>query len=498
MNIRLTVSAALSFLFTAATALSQGGYYISRSIVLQDTAIKTASIGVPISPNREDVKAIGMGRTQVADGKTFNAMMYNPALLSRSRTSFDVAGIQASLPPRTFGAISYLSDNKDQFKSGLFYKQIRDGLQEWNQAGTLQERLDAVQKINVGLAFLNGLQDKVTGPSDNPWTQGIGLIPNIQIQLGNWGFSLYGNVQSGFQVQSGTTVSDILALKLPAAGDITPELIQQLAAIVLPLIDPNGNLNLDNAMPVAYAVAYFDIVGAVGYARELREGFSVGANLKILNRRFSTKRIAPDNFGEIVSDVRKDFQASVTGFTMDLGALYRIKKTGTEIGLSLQNVIPVQTISSSATANFDISRIVDYDRVGGIPVVNAQGDTGLVKASQALKVSVPFELKVPFVANLGAVHPLSKNWDVALDWADIAAQDSRYQNYIERFRIGTEYRLEAKKDVLGIAFRGGLADKRFTVGLGLNFWRVVQLDGAYAYDQFVGDYVIFGQAKVGW
>ena len=498
MPIRTCVSAPLLLFLLVSSAFSQGGYYISRTIVIPDTSITTGSIGVPVSPNREDVKAIGMGRTQVADGKTFNAMMYNPALLSRQRTTFDVAGIQASLPPRTFDALAYLRDNKDQFKSGKFYTDIRDGLHDWNTAATLQDRIAAVQKINAGLAVLNGLQEKVTGPSDNPWTQGIGLIPNIQVQVGNWGFSLYGNIQSGFQVETGKTVSDILALKIPPGGELTPELIQQLAGIILPLIDVNGNLNLNDAMPVAYAVAYFDIVGAVGYAREIREGLSVGANLKVLNRRFSTKRIAPDNFDEIVSDVRKDFQASVTGFTMDLGTLYKIKKTGTEIGLSLQNVIPVQTITSNATANFDISQIVDYDRVGGVPVTNAQGDTGLVKASQGLKVSVPFELKVPFIANLGAVHPLTKNWDVALDWADIAAQDSRYQTYIERFRIGTEYRLEAKKDVLGIAFRGGLADKRFTVGLGLNLFRVVQLDGAYAYDQFVGDYVIFGQAKVGW
>ena len=79
---------------------------------------------------------------------------------------------------------------------------------------------------------------------------------------------------------------------------------------------------------------------------------------------------------------------------------------------------------------------------------------------------------------------------------DIANQDDKYEHYFDRFRIGTEYRLDAVRDKLGIAFRGGLAAARPTAGLGVNIYNIVQLDAAYAFDPFFNEYAWYGY--LGW
>ena len=489
----------LSVLVTL-TAAAQG-YYIGQRFQLPDTSVFTQSFPLPISPNRDDVKAVGMGKTQIANGRTFNGMMYNPALLARDKFRFDLVGLQASLPATTFGAADFLSAHADQFSNGQFLIDINAGTAEFNNAATPQQQAAAIQKISRGLQFLNELQSEVVGSEDNPRMHGVGLVPNIQAQFGKWGFSLFANFQSGFQVQAGQTISQIMALKLPEdPADITVEGIRQLASIVLPLINPTtGQLDLGNALPIAFAVSYADVVGAVGYAHTLSPDLSLGANLKVVNRRLSTKRIANDNLDEIISETRKDFSSSVTGFTFDVGGLYTLQTTGTEIGISLQNVIPFQKITSHMTANFDVGAIVDYQRdTGGNPITNTNGDTALVAVHRLVKLNVPFDLETPFIANLGIVHPLSDRWDVALEWVDVAAQDERFENTGERIRLGSEYRLEAMKEVLGVAVRAGLADNQITAGLGLNIFRVVQLDAAIAKDTFIDETAYYAQVKIGW
>src|SRR5690606_34088397 len=97
-----------------------------------------------------------------------------------------------------------------------------------------------------------------------------------------------------------------------------------------------------------------------------------------------------------------------------------------------------------------------------------QGDTVIQSVSQNVRVGIPFNLELPMIFNIGAVHPLTPDWDVAFDWVDITEQDVRFEDYMERLRIGTEYRLDAVKEKLGVAFRIGMADKRFTGGIGFN------------------------------
>lgn len=444
--------------------------------------VATDVLRIAVSPERDDVKAIGMGNTQVADGRSFNAMEYNPALLARPRTTFDVLQVQASLPLNSFDALAFLRDNRDQFNPASgFFTSMYNGARAYLAPGaTADQKAAAVQQVNAGLAFLNQFQQKVLGPPDDPRTQGFAVIPDIQAQVGNLGFSLHGTLRSALTTYPGEALTRMYALALPPdiRSASTAQLIA-LAQIIGPLIDPDSHgLRYSGAMPQTFAVAYADIVGTAGYGYRVTPDISVGANLRILNRRVSTRGINAGNYTSIMAELRKDFDVSVTGFTMDLGGVYHLESTGTDFGLTLQNVIPMPEVHSTASFNS-----VVYDSA-----MNAQ----------TVAVAIPVEFRVPLLVNFGATQPLTKNWDASFDVVDIAARDDKHVNAGGHIRLGSEYRLEAVPGSLGIALRGGLAERKITGGIGCNIFRVVQIDGAYGWDYYVDDYAIFAQLRLGW
>ncbi len=482
-------------------AFGQGGYYQSRTVELSPATIWTPVTDMPIDVNREDVKAIGMGRAQVAMGTTFTALSYNPALLAHTRFALEVPSIQASLPTETYDAIFFLRDHMGEFRDASFLKEVKDGVSQYKAASDNTARLAALVRIQEGLRFPRELLQTVIGPSSSPKTHGVLVIPSITAQVGNWGFSVYGTLQSGFQVLQSSTLERLADVQLPSTLDdivAVTRSIADLSSVLDAVLTPDGEIVVDQAMPKAFAVSYLDIVGTAGYGMTLFKGLSVGGSLKIVNRRFSTKRVASDTFDDLLGEVRQDFTENVTGVTVDAGALYRLPRTGTEIGIAVQNLLPIRAIRSSMNANFTASG-TDYDRDGlGRKIVNASGDTALVGLTQKVSVDAPFELKMPVIVSIGAHHALTRDWDVALDVHDVAKQDLRYDNYLDRVRVGTEYRLDAITDQLGIAGRLGMADRQWTLGLGLNIFRVLQIDAAYAHDSYVQTRSYFLQARLGW
>ena len=290
-------------------------------------------------------------------------------------------------------------------------------------------------------------------------------------------------------MQLPSTLDDIVAITRGIAA---------LSTVLDAVLTPEGEIIVDEAMPKAFAVSYMDIVGTAGYGMQVNADLSVGASLKIVNRRFSTKRVASDTFDDLLGEVRKDFTENITGLTMDLGALYRLPRTGTELGISIQNVLPIRAIRSSMNATYTASG-TDYDRDGlGRFILNAAGDTALVGYEQRVTVDAPFELQMPIIVSIGAHHAITPDWNVALDVHDVAKQDQRYDTYLDRVRVGTEYRVHAIADWLGIAGRLGMADRQWTLGLGVNLGRVLQIDGAYAHDSYVQARSYFLQARLGW
>lgn len=482
-----------------------GGYVVVEEVALPDTAVITDATGIPQSPNRVDVKAIGMGKTQVANGARFNAMMDNPALLSRKRFSVDLLGIQASIPQATLDAAKFVKDNRSQFTDGFFFTQINEGVAAYQQAGTIEDRLDAIATINQGLLFPNELLKETVGKQDDPNTHGINAVPNLQVQLGNWGASLYSTAQIGFQVSPGNSIDQLLSVQIPeGADDLSPEVLKTLSGVVSSVFEADGSLSSEG-LPQVFATTYLDVVGAVGYARQVKPDLDVGANVKVLHRRFTTKNIDANNLDDILGEAGNDLKKSVTGLTLDLGALYEYKKTGTRFGLAIQNLVPVKKITSTAGFTFVNSQEYYLSDDNGDPLVgfvdpqdgsffpDSRGDTLLSAETQRIQVQAPLQLKVPTLVNAGATHPLRPNWDVSVDWVDILAQDDKYDHYVGRFHVGTEYRLLKGM----VSLRGGIADEHPTLGAGLSF-KILQVDAAYAYDNFIGDNAYFIQLKTGW
>jgi len=489
-------------LFFNIPSLAQLGYtFDNHSITLPDTTIRLDAFSLPVPSEKEDVKAVGMGKTQIANGKDFNAMMYNPALLSRKRFSIDALIVGVSLPPKTYDAANYLVNHLDEFKNAVSLKEVWAGIDDFNNAvqnNDFNQELTALKRIQEGMRFPKEILDKVVGSTDNPTTHGIRIIPAFSLQINNFGFTLYSVAQSAFEVEQSPVIDALLAVQLPE--DLTDP--QQVANAILSMegiLQPIQELdNFDDALPVAYSLSYVDLVGALGYSYDVTPSLSIGANLKVIHRRFSAKRILFKEYENILNILKRDLNEYITGVTLDIGGLYKFPN-GTEVGLSIQNIVPVQKITSTLTADFAYTYF-DYERnAQGQKVVNGQGDTVLQSINQPVKVEWPFDLKLPMIINIGATHPVTENWDISLDWADIAKQDDiRFVDYAERFRIGTEYRLDAIKEKLGVAFRVGMADERFTGGIGFNLYKALQIDGAYAYDNYVEAYSYYAQIKLGW
>ena len=496
----------IALLLAATCVFAQGGYYINGPLrTLPDATFNEAAIPLFVPVNREDVKAIGMGKTQVANGLTFNAMMYNPALLATPKTSIEAFTVQASIPPQTLDAALYFKDHIGEFRQALSLTKVKDAAKNLSAAGaTLAQMLAALQDIQDGMRFPRDLLTTVVGPSENPKTHGFRVIPAVSAQIGNFGFSLFGTVQSGFQVIQSATLDALLKVKIPpnlndqtqinAAVQAAADLLTILNAVTDPI---TGTINIKEAYPVTFSVSHIDIVGAAGYGYRLTKNIDLGANIKIINRRFSTKIVQTNNVDDIWSEVRGDFDASATGFTFDLGGRYHFD-FGLDAGLSLQNIIPVQKITSTVSGTF-VASGYDYDLDNlGRKQINGVGDTAVVPVAQRQTIHQPIDLKLPFIMNAGTRYAITREWDVAFDIADIAAQDERFENYGQRFRLGTEYRLDAIKDVLGIAPRLGYADSRLTFGVGLNLFRFIQIDGAYAVDSFIQERSYFAQLRIGW
>lgn len=497
---RRTTILIFSFYFCA-QLMAQNGYKYTGHVELPAQYFTLDPFEWHFPMNSEDVKAIGMGNTQIANGSQFNAMMYNPALLGKKKTSFEVFTLQANMPPTTLDAAAFLADNMAEFEDAISLERIYDGVNAFFEPGaTTTDRLNALTQIQDGMQFTIDLFEKVTGPPDAPEKHGISVLPGLSVQLGHWGFSLYGFGQASFMVLQSPTLDKLLDIDIPT--DLSQPVkaaksMFELLGIMKTVFLDNKQTASDAIFPIAYYASYMDIVGAVGYGRPLTDRFYVGGNLKIINRRFSLDRIPVIDYDQILDRAFDNLASDVTGITLDAGAYYQCPWK-TEIGLSLQNIIPVKELSSSIETSFSFPQVIlDRNENGGL-IIDSEGDTALVSTIRNITFNRPYILKVPFLVNLGFNQPITENWNVSLDIVDIAEQDSRYESYWDRFRFGTEYRYEPFKDRLMLIPRFGIMDSRIAVGFGMQIIKVVHLDGAYAYDRFVDAFSYYMQMRVAW
>lgn len=485
----------------AGSLSAQNHYYYSRYLSLpeQTATAKTIDLAYPVQ--MEDVRTIGMGNTQVAGEKAFNAMMANPAFLARSDRSFEVFGFTANLPPETYDAAFYLADHMAEFEEALSLHQIWDGVNAFfAENATLDDRFIALNTIQDGMRFTLDLFENVIGDSENPQKHAIALLPSVQAQWDRWGVSLYGYGHSTFVVHQSPTLDRLMAIDVPEnmddplqAAKAAAELFGTLAHVFL--FEPESMAN--EVFPMAFYMAYVDMVFSVGRGFTVHEKLHLGMNLKLVNRRFSTDRVPVSDYEAILSKAWSNLQKDVTGVTADAGAIYTLP-FGTRIGASLQNILPVSSLEGQIVTSFRFPQIRrDRDENGDI-ITNAEGDTALVSTYRRINVIRPVSLKTPFIANIGFSHPITPDWDVALDWVDVAENDTRYGKTTERIGLGTEVRFGVWRDRLRIAVRTGMADDHWTGGLGATILDHVRLDGAVAWDRMVKARSYFAQIKVGW
>jgi hypothetical protein len=153
--------------------------------------------------------------------------------------------------------------------------------------------------------------------------------------------------------------------------------------------------------------------------------------------------------------------------------------SGLIVGLNLQNLIPTRTLSSGYTFRFESIQFQPDRDSSGSQIINSSGDTALVAYSRKVMIAGPSTLELPFLANIGVLLPVSDNWDVSFELVDIAHQESSYENYVQRFGFGTEYRLHLFDDNLNVAPRLGLQNSEPSLGIGVRYRDIVALDGAY-------------------
>jgi len=478
--IRIALSL-LIILLSAASALSQ-----ITELPHQFITAETVPLSYPV--NAFDVRALGMGNAQIANPRAYSGMMYNPALLGQKRYSLEFFGIQAGMPSATYDAANYLSQHVSEFEEAISLNQIYDGLAQLTAPDASNaQKLQALHDIQDGLVFINDLFVEVTGPSNAPKTHGASLLSGIQAQFGHFGFSLYGSGQAGFVVQLSPTFEALMDVEIPSTLDnplAVAQAVIQLTAALAPAVTGPREFS-DQAFPTAYYSSYFDVVAAAGYGLPITKNFTIGANLKIINRRFLLDRVAVEDYDEIISSAWNKFKSDVTGVTGDIGAHYQFN-FGTSVGATFQNIFPMKEITKSVITDFQFYRLVP--RSGQTDSLVTWGTT----------VTRPFELKAPFIMSVGVSHPLTQNWDIAFDWVDIAENDTRYEQTEDRIGLGTEYRFRTLNNALTITPRLGLSDQRIAVGLGLNILKFIHIDGAYAFDRFVNEYAYYTQLKIGW
>ncbi len=487
---------AITLLFSG-LLYAQSGYHFKTVTLptLETTGKKTAFHYLSYFP---DVSATGMGQIQTAsEGQTLS-MLSNPAFLAKKSNRFEVFGMQMAFPKSTWDAAWFLEDNMNEFIEAASLNQIWDGVNAFFAPGAdLNAKWDAIGEIQNGMEFVVDLLNEVTGPPEAPTKHGFNVLPGIGAQIGNWGFSLYGYGQASFLVRQSPTLDALADINIPENLEnplqAAQSVLQMMGILGAGLILENNTFSYE-IFPVAYYLSYMDIVGTIGYGKPVLDNLNIGANLKVINRRFLLDRIPVVDYDQIIQNAFKDFSTHITGITADLGAQISLP-FGTQMGVSLINILPVKTLNQTIQMDF-MHHQVAYDRVNGQKQVDANGDTLMLRYKRPVLLDLPYALHLPFLINVGFYHQLNNRWSAGLDWLDLLENDSRYKSIQGRLRLGTQYIYPLWMDKLEITGRFGYGDEHFSGGLGLKIYNTFYLDGAYAWDPVINDFAYYMQFRI--
>lgn len=488
----------LGFLLLATINLFAQGGYNFRTLTLPEVETTGQKTALNYLSYFSDVSSVGMGQIQTAhEGQTLS-MLSNPAFLATPQKRFEVFGMQMSFPKTTWDAAWFLEDNMNEFIEATSLNQVWDGVNAFFAPGAdLNAKWDAIGQIQDGMEFVVDLMNEVSGPPEDPIMHGFNILPGIGAQIGNWGFSLYGYGQASFLVKQSPTLDALVNVNIPENLDhplqAAQSVLQMMGILGSGLIMENNTFAYE-IFPVAYYLSYLDIVGTVGYGKPITDNINIGANLKVINRRFLLDRIPVVDYDQIIDNAFRDFSTHITGITADLGAEIKLP-FDIEAGISFINLLPMQTLNQTIQMDF-MNHQVTYDRVNGQKQVDASGDTLMIRYKRPVLLNLPYELDIPFLINLGLYHQLNSKWSAGVDWLDILENHSRYQSTLGRLRFGTQYKQTVWRDKLDITSRLGYGDEHLCGGLGFLIFNQVYLDGAYAWDPVIDDFAYYTQIRI--
>lgn len=502
---------AIMCLAVAGASYAQAGYVVvATADAPTPIPVITPATPLTIVPMREDVRSLGRGSAMTALGSASDPLQANPALLGMGMDRVEIFGLSAGIPPSTVGALGFISDHLGDFENGDFLVLIQEGFEEYRTGMTPAARQAGLDKMRKGLDFPGAVMRDVTGMPGSLRTHGVGVSPYASVALGSWGVSVHNTLQLGFQVSPGTTIEGLSKIHLPEVPALVgASVLLQLARSLGESFDIAGNVRAE-ALPRAFAVSTNDLVVTAGRSLPVGDRLRLGASVRIVNRRFSSKLIDPENMSSVLSEVRQEFSGSRTGVTGDLGATYRAP-FGTTFGVALQNILPMTTLASTAQLNYRVAQtfylngsaqptlnknealVGYYNKRTDTFTPNAAGDTLLFALGVTLDVRLPFELKAPSIATIGAAHPISDRWDVMFDIVDVAGNLEGVEGLGPRLRLGTEVRLWSG----WVAVRAGLVNDHLSAGAGVDLGPV-GIDGATAVDTFTKARAWYAQMRVGW
>lgn len=487
----------LLYLLSARILSAQGGYSFStESLPVSQITSETTALHYQTASS--DVGTVGMGEAKTAGWGQMLEMLDNPALLAKKKNYIDVFGFNMAMPPSTWDAAWFLEDHYNEFIEAASLTEVWDGVNAFLEPqATTQQRLSALQQVQDGMIFAVDLMNEVTGPSEDPMHHGFSVLPGFDAQFGNLGFSLYGYGQANLMVRQSPTLDALVAVDIPENLDhplqAAKSMLQIMGILGAGILQDNRTFSQE-VFPVAFYLSCIDVVGTAGYGRSVWKYLDAGANLKVINRRFSLNRIPVVEYDALIDKAFSDLNKSVTGVTLDLGFHSRLP-FGTEVGLSLLNIIPMKSLEDNIQVDA-IQHEIAYDLLAGKKQVNEDGDTLMVRYKRPVNLTLPFDLKVPFLVNIGFRHDITKQLSVGFDWLDIFEENSRYQSTAGRLRVGTQYIQPVWQDKLSITGRVGVGDEHVCGGIGFSIFQTVLIDGAYAWDPVIQNHAFYAQLRV--
>lgn len=398
-----------------------------------------------MSFQKNDVSTIGLGNAYTANGYGFNGMLYNPALLGRSKDKVEILNLSLFVGSSVKDAILKVVDNRAELKKAP--KTFQDGIKAFDAGGSAAivsaKQLRAIQKMDKLTATIGKLNNTI---QKDPI--GVGLFPGIMASKSfgdnHFGFAAYGNANIAMKIQSGSIIDSLLELR--GAEGLGPSNAAQIESILNNAQDENGDLT-SAALPSAAEFGIVDITFVGGYARTVNKNLTVGANVKYVMRRSAVGFISAENLGTPLQEIKKDIKKSNSKIAIDVGATYALNNDKTTLGIVIQDAIGTE---------------------------------------KDLKSSDPYSIKndvveLPLVRNIriGGYHKINEKADVMMDVDDLADQTGLYDKFIDRMRIGGEYRYPVLKWLL-LPVRAGFGQGGIAIGTGLHFGQYFHIDYAYA------------------